>query len=380
MRSPRLRRLLLALLCASPALLSAATVEQRLLELEAKLDALADENAALRRQLGIEPGKNAPVFVTAAGKTKSLSIGGYLQLQGEAGDAPDSRFPAEDRFLIRRARLTLKGSFAEDFDFVFQSEFGSGSLGTTANYRAQLTDLYVVWNKLDFANVTFGQFKTPNGYEQLQADTRGLLIERSLPNDRLTLSRQIGAMVSGDVLDDRLSYAVALFNGNGVNQGGNDNDHFAYVGRVSGKIVDRKNLRVTAGANAFHSSDNTTALIGDRVGHGFDLQASSGRFDFAGEWLQIKSSPDAGADFTARGWSVLAGYYLVPKKFQAVARYETYDPHTGVSDNEGDLWTLGFNYYIKGNDLKLSLNYLLGDPAGPLSDQGRILARMQVIF
>lgn len=110
------------------------------------------------------------------------------------------------------------------------------------------------------------------------------------------------------------------------------------------------------------------------------MQVKSGRFDAAAEWLRTKSSPDATADFTASGWSAIAGYHVIPKKLQAVVRYETYDPNTAVSGDESDTWTVGFNYFIKGDDLKFSLNYLLGDPAGPLSDQGRLLARMQVIF
>jgi len=147
------------------------------------------------------------------------------------------------------------------------------------------------------------------------ADTKGLLIERSLPNDRLTLSRQTGAMLSGEIIEDRLTYSAGLFNGNGVNNGGNDNDHFAYVGRLAGTVVDNKKLKLTAGANAFRTSDtNPLGFTGDRTGLGFDLQAKAGRFDATAEWLRTLSSPDAGADFTAAGWSVLAGYQLVPKK------------------------------------------------------------------
>jgi phosphate-selective porin OprO and OprP len=370
-------RALLALTVGLPALLSANTVEERLLQLETRLSAITEENAALREKLG-EP---SPIPVTIAGKEKSLSIGGYLQLQAEAGDSPDARFPAEDRFLLRRARLTLKGSLVENLDFVFQSEFGSGSLGTNTGNRAQLSDLYVIWNKFDYANVTLGQFKTPYGYEQLMSDTKGLLIERSLPNDRLTLSRQVGAMLSGEIIEDRLNYSAGLFNGNGVNNGGNDNDQFAYVGRLTGTIINNKKFKLTAGANAFQSDDtNPLGFTGDRTGTGLDLQAKAGRFDATAEWLRTKSSPDVGADTTAEGWSVLLGYHLIAKKLQAVVRYETFDPNTDVSGDDSDLWTVGFNYFLKGDDLKLSLNYLLGDPAGPLSDQGRLLARVQVIF
>ncbi|CAM2822966.1 porin [Rariglobus hedericola] len=382
MITKKLRRLLLVALAPIPALLPAATVEERLQELENKVSSLSTENTALRQQLGVDSAKGSPVFITAFGKEKSLAVGGYLQFQGEFGDSPDSRFPAEDRLLIRRARLGIKGSFVENVDFVMQAEFGSGTLSPSAGYRAQLSDVYVVWNKFEQANVTLGQFKTPYGYEQLAADTKLPLIERSLPSDKLTLSRQIGAMVSGDFLDKRLHYATGLFNGTGVNTNTNDNDSFTYAGRVNGVLVNKSKFKLTAGTNVFQTHDTATApgFTGSRSGLGFDLQAASGPLTLAAEWLQTSSDPDVGAKSKSDGWSALAGYQIIPKKLQAVVRYETFDPKDTVAGDSSDLWTLGFNYFLKGDELKLSLNYLLGDPAGPLSDQGRLLARVQVIF
>jgi hypothetical protein len=35
---------------------------------------------------------------------------------------------------------------------------------------------------------------------------------------------------------------------------------------------------------------------------------------------------------------------------------------------------------LKGDDLKFGVNYLIGDPAGPVSDQQRLLTRVQLIF
>ncbi len=74
-----------------------------------------------------------------------------------------------------------------------------------------MTDGYITWNRHAEANVRVGQFKTPFGFEQLYSDTRLHTIERSLANDRLTLSRQIGAQVGGDFLEKRLSYARGSF-------------------------------------------------------------------------------------------------------------------------------------------------------------------------
>jgi len=367
-------------LLLAPCLVNAATVEERLAEMESRLGVLATENAALKQQLDSVAKKQGEPVVSPAGKTKKLSIGGYIQAQAETGDAPDSRFPLNDRILVRRARLTVKGSFAEDIDFTFQSEFGNGSMSETKDYRGQLTDLFVRWKKFDFANVQVGQFKTPYGYEQLIPDTKNPFIERSLPNDRLTLSRQIGAMVSGDFLDERLSYAVGAFNGNKVNNGGNDNENFLTVGRVSGVPVKTKSLTVSAGANAFTTDDATGASAVQRDGHGLDVQFKAGRFDGGAEWLAIDSNPASGADSTADGWSAHVGYMLVAEKLRAGLRYETYDPDTDESDDESENWTLGLTYFLKGDDLKFSLNYVLGDPAGDLSNQGRVLAQAQVIF
>lgn len=368
--------LALSLVLIASGSLPAATVEERLLQLESRIDSLSKENETLRRRLG-EP---SSVPVVAQGKEKALSIGGYAQFQAEFGDSPDSRFPAENRIYIRRARLGVKASYLEDIDFVLQAELGSGKLTANTNYSANLADVYAVWKKYDFANVTLGQFKTPFGYEQAFSDVKLPLIERSLANDKLTLSRQIGAMVSGDIGTPRLHYAAGAFNGTGTNTNVNDNDSFSYVGRINGALVDRKNFTLTAGANAFQSHDTAPAFTGSRNGLGLDLQAASGPVSLAAEWLRVKSDPDAAARFTAEGWSVLAGYMVVPKTLQAVVRYETFDPKNTVSGDDTDIWTFGFNYFLKGDDLKLSLNYVLGDPAGASSNQGRVLARVQVVF
>ena len=163
------KRLALSLLCSVPLTLCAAatpSLEERVRALETKLVQLSEENTTLKKQLGLE-GKAAPAFVTAAGREKSLSIGGYLQGHAEFGDAPDARFVAGDRIYLRRARLTLKGAFAEHFGFGLQSDLGSNSAGAVSGNRAQATDAFIVWNRHPAASVTLGQFKTPYGYEQL---------------------------------------------------------------------------------------------------------------------------------------------------------------------------------------------------------------------
>ena len=123
-----------------------------------------------------------------------------MQANAEFGRAPDSRFTGIfNRVLLRRARLTLKGSFAEGFEFTLQPDFGNNSIAGVSGYRAQLADMFLAWTKYDAANIQVGQFKTPFGYEQLLADTKVLTTERSLPNDSLTVSRREGQQSSGEL-------------------------------------------------------------------------------------------------------------------------------------------------------------------------------------
>lgn len=342
------------------------------------------------------------IVVTPAGKEPTLKIGGLIQAQADFGDQGDSRFStADDRFYLRRARLNATGSFLEDFDFRIELDL-SASLSnnstsiSTSNLRAQLTDGYVNWNKYAAANIKGGQFKSPFGFEQLYADPRLFTIERSLVNDRLTIGRQIGVLVAGDVFDKKLSYATSIFNGNNVNVSFNDNDKFLYAERLSGVLYEGKaggkDTRFSLGGNAFFSEDtnltgqsadfsfNGNTFTGKRRGVGIDSQLHSGSFDFWVEYLAVRFEPEDQLplkEFTPRGWYAMAAYFIRPKA-QAVIRFETFDP-TVVIDNT-DTWTFGFNYLIKSDDLKFQINYLLTNAAGIPDKQNKILARFQLIF
>lgn len=363
-----------------PVLLSAASVEERLDLLEQKISSLTQENLALKKQLGYDAkGKPGAAIVTAQGKETKLALGGFLHLQGEVGDAADSRFPANDRFLMRKVRLGAKGSFSDAFDFSLTADIGANSLGSTSAYRAQGTDIFVVWKAHPAANLTVGQFKTPYSAEYLVSDIKTVTVERSLANDLLALGRQAGAMLSGTFFDKKLTYGAAIVNGNGANNSFNDNEDFTYVGRVAGTVLDQSGVRLTLGANAFQGED-TGSFTGQRTGTGIDAVLAFDRAEIAAEMLRTRFDRVTGTDYDARGWMLQGTYFLVPNRWQAVARYETYDPSDVAGADDTKLITVGFNYLFKGDDLKLSLNYLIGDPPGTSAHQNRLLARLQVIY
>jgi phosphate-selective porin OprO/OprP len=367
------------LLCTITGHAGAETIEERFAALEKRLGAMEAENKSLRRQLGSADS----VVVHAAGRESKLSVGGFLHGNFESGEAPDSRFAGvSDRFLLRRARLNVSAGFVEDFSFKLETDFGNNSISPKSGASGQITDVFAAWTKFPAASVRFGQFKTPFGFEQLTSDTKTLTVERALPNDRLTLGRQIGAAVYGDVADKRISYSIGAFNGAGTNMGGNDSSKYLWVGRVSGVAyhgtVSGLKTKLTTGVNAFTTEDKGT-FTGRRTGLGVDAQLAVGPAELQAEWLRNDLHPFTGRATAMQGWSLLSAISIT-RQVQSIVRYESFDSNVAVGRTTTGVWTFGFNYLIKGDDLKLSLNYLSGSQPAPAADGGRFLGRVQVAF
>jgi phosphate-selective porin len=372
-------------------------LEARLAVMEQRLASMAAENQVLREQVkrdgdaleGLNARLAAPTSadaqrasaVTFAGKENRFAVGGLAQVFGEAGGTPDARFAGiGDRFQLRRLRINLAGAFAQDVAFKIETDFGNASIAANSGSRGQLTDAFVSWNRFPAWRMQAGQFKTPFGYDQLVADANTLFVERSLPNDRLTVGRQVGAMVCGNLFGKALGYSFGVFNGTGVNTAANDNSKFMQAGRLTGVLLApgaaRGGLRWTAGTNFFNTVDRGS-FSGRRTGLGFDTQVS-GRLGEAGfEWLRNDLHPVTGRAAAAEGWSSYGAWRLA-ERWQAVLRFDSFDANGSQPGAVTREWTVGTTYFLLGDDLKFTVNYLLGDQAG--ARDGRLIGRVQVVF
>jgi phosphate-selective porin len=342
------------------------------------------------------------VYVTPRGSEFKLVLGGFIQMNLEDGDvsAFEGRFGStaiKDRFRLRRARINLTGDFAENFDFKIEGDFGQGD-GLNSNRTAfSATDIFVNWHQFPEAQIKVGQWKAPFGLEQLTPDTTLILAERSLPTGAITPDRQIGAQLWGKPFTniwpaqkDLLTYYAGIFNGNGRNVSVNDNNNFMYVGRLElmpfkGKIFGQ-DASLKLGADVLNSRDDKGTNISqtlnllvnadgslspfvlpgadERTAWGVDAALKLGPFDLIGEYLEeyvdgrtVNGVPPGFADFTTTGFYITGGYFLIPKKLQAVVRWEQLNP--GQKGNDGiHSITGGLNYYIHGDDIKLMANYI----------------------
>jgi phosphate-selective porin OprO and OprP len=374
--------------------------------------------------------EKAPVYVQQRGPELKLVLGGFIQFNFEDGDvsAFEGRFgetALKDRFRIRRARINLTGDFAEQFDFKMEGDFGQSD-GLNGNRTAfSATDIFINWHQYPWAQIKVGQWKAPFGLEQLTPDTTLLLAERSLPTGAITPDRQIGAQLWGKPFatiwpeqKDLLTYYAGIFNGNGRNITNNDNNNFMYVGRLESTLFKDffgKDSYLKLGADILNSRDDAGTTISstanllvnddgslspfvlpspdERTAWSVDAWLRLGPFDLIGEFLQervrprtLNGEPPAFSKFTTDGFYVTGAYYLIPKKLQLAARWEHLNP--GQKGNDGiSSITGGLNYYIRGDDLKLMVNYIHtwsdfreANPEFGEDQFDEVIGRMQLMF
>jgi hypothetical protein len=342
------------------------------------------------------------VYAEARGPEFKLTLGGFIQVNFEDGDvsAFEGRFGStalKDRFRLRRARINLTGEFAENFDFKIEGDFENSDGISSSRTAFEGTDIFVNWHQFPEAQIKVGQWKAPFGLEQLTPDTSLFTIERSLPTGAITPERQIGVQIWGKPFTnlwpqqkDLLTYYVGIFNGNGRNITNNDNNNFMYGGRLEllpfkGKIFgqdsslklggdvlnsrDDKGTNISQTLNLLVNADGSLSpftLPGadERTAWSVDAWLNIGPFDLIGEYLQedVDGRTVAGvapgfADFEPSGWYVQGSYFLIPKKVQAVVKWEALTPGQFGSDGIHSI-TGGLNYYIHGDAIKLMANYV----------------------
>ena len=372
-----------------------------------------------------------PVYVQQRGPELKLVLGGFIQTNFEDSDAfafngNFGQSAIKDRFRLRRARVNLTGDFAEQFDFKVEGDFGQGD-GLNSNRTAfSGTDIWLNWHQFPEAQIKVGQWKAPFGLEQLTPDTSLYTIERTLPTGAITPDRQIGAQLWGKPFTnvwrdqkDLLTYYAGIFNGNGKNTTVNDNNNFMYVGRLElmpfkGKILgqesflklggdvlnsrDDKNTNISQSGNLLVNSDGSLSSFtlpgaDERTAWSVDAWLKLGPFDLIGEYFEeyvngrtVNGAPPLFANFTTDGFYVTGGYFLIPKKLQAVVQWQYLNP--GQKGDDG-LYSIlgGLNYYIHGDDLKLMVNYLhtwsdfrQANPELGQDQFDQVLARVQVMF
>lgn len=366
------------------------------------------------------PAVPAQTVSTTKGKYLSgLSFGGLIQQQFYHGntniDGPVSRAAFyTNRIFARRAQIAAKanlvGGFSSSLNFDFCGSFFDQAL--------------IQYKHSDLLQLDVGIRRVPFAYDETYSSREVKAIERSPvtnyfvgPNNNRRLAG--GAWHEGVYLSGAqsgFSYTFAVTNpdrGEFSDAGGgptaNDarpsakSNDFAYWLRVgyADKFANGSYKFGADGGYLPEQGGNTVAKASGNLSvYAFWADVTIDNLNLSGHYLtsSVKHGRPTGEDASPSGFYLQAAYKA--GNFEPVLRYTWLDsdrrgvdltdgvrsaPSGGVMDKVSE-WYLGGNWYIRGNDLKLSGGYiraeskdtLTGAPAKATSDGFR--SQMQVIF
>lgn len=353
-------------------------------------------------------------------KEFKLKFGGRIMADYTFASVDDSLGPQEDGFEFRRARLFFSGTIYERVSFKAQYDFAGGD-----------ADFKDVWISIDnsWGDVRFGHFKEPFSLEELTSSKYLAFLERSLPVEAFSPSRNSGVGIDGHS-GDTFNWGVGYFYDADDFASSTGEDNTNLTGRVGFRpIWEDDGARMLHVGLAATSKDRASSLrfrtrpeahfaesryvdTGNFAADGAtildgEVAGVFGPFWFAGELIQADVDAPAVGDPSFGGYYLQAGYYLTgehrrfkaseggfdrqkPKSifgkdggtgaWELVLRLSSIDlTDGGIDGGEQDNYSLAVNWYLNPAT-RMMVNYVHADvePGGASADY--VLLRWQVDF
>jgi len=354
--------------------------------------------AAIKKQQEIAKEKFFPV--SAGGKL--FQISGYTQARYQYFQ--NQKVTPASAFDIRRARLDFTGSFDPKWSYRLLIDFvgASGATGTAATGGSLLSplllDAYVVYRPFDdYLKLTAGQFILPFSLENLSPDRNLETIDRSQVVNALVArkgdasngivdsignqnGRDLGIQASGSFFKfqgrNLVDYSIGLFNGAGIDVADNNKNK-----DVSTRLVLHPFSILSIGASYYNGYDKfTDGRTGDRFRWGGELALNYKTLSLESEIITAQDANTLSKHYDHQGGYIQASYFLVPKKFQVVLKYDTYNPNTNVMGLQSTYYILGVNYFFN-SFTKIQVDYRKADGLGAVNNGNDLFsAQFQIAF
>lgn len=313
--------------------------------------------AALLAASGRAEDKAAPAAKPAAG----LKPSGYVQLLSTAQSA------GIDGLSLRRTRFALAGTAAPNLTFKIEVE----ALKSPAVMDAQID-----WTPVAGAGLRFGQFKVPFSLENL-TPTPDLDLINLAPSvsslvpglDIGSNGRDIGLVFNGQA--SVFGYFVGVFNGAGINKADN-NSRKDISARLVARPLSGLSLGVSLYDGWFSASSGAAPVVRDRTG--FEAAWITPRLSLKAELIRARDG-----ETKRQGWYAQGGWFVVRKKIQAVARYDSLDLDRDASSDRVATAAAGLSWFIAGRT-RIQVNYEhVTNEAGAVLNRS-LLAQFQLGF
>ncbi|MDA0692893.1 MAG: porin [Nitrospinae bacterium] len=419
--------------------------ELRLLALEEKFDALREDRQALFDKLEAKSSgdyfkyTNPGFEFTSPDGLFSTKLVWRAQLRFTHPNRSDPRTEAnfttgEDssNFEARRLRMKIGGhGYKKWIKYYFEVDLqpSRDTDDTSSASSARVIDYRLDVQPSDAIGFRVGQWKINYNRERVDSSGRQTFVERSIVNREFTIDRQVGALVKGRLFKDTpafINYYAGVFNGEGRSVNNNTTD-MMYMGRVQWNFIGKKDLKwyqsdvkrhdKPAGQIAFAAATNTgpctrwsSSGCGNLEGLTEAASATPTQFrteqwvqEFAFKWKGLalqqeyheKNVRDKSTGLTHdyTGLYAQVGYFphglipAVPEQLEIAFRYAFVDAPDVVNLNTNDNrdeFTAGLNYFIKGHNNKITLDYshltLDDESAGRKLSDDRVRLQWDISF
>ncbi|MDO8494837.1 MAG: porin [Deltaproteobacteria bacterium] len=305
-----------------------------------------------------------PSIETADGKYK---IGLGLEFQSQFQWLSIEGQGKADSFQIRRGRVVFVGhAFTEELTYKFQLEAVGGQTSIASPNRAlaapTLRDAYINYDFGNGVELMTGQFKPYFNRQEFCSSTKNQFVDDSLLNEVFSFGRDVGFALHGDVLDEKLEYAIFVTNDAANRNTTNSNKHLLAGGRlvynVMGKhgytmsdVEDSSEHHLAVGLAANHNK--VTTGNSSLIAASGDIAYRHHGFSALGEGDFLNNSTLGTYTY---GFLAQAGYFLTPKHWEVAGRFAGIIP-TAAGVTNGYETGLALNYYFYGHNLKLQTDY-----------------------
>ena len=229
-------------------------LNQKVKVLERKGEIAEEDTAAAKKETPVVKASKDGFGIQSADGSFKVNVGGTLQVDGRGFSSVNGL--ANDGKNIsgieaRSIRPAVYGTLYDIYDFRFAPEFGDSKTANATN-GSGIEDAYIDARFQPWFQVKAGKFKPYVGLERLQDETVIKFIERSYVSNNIVPNRDLGAAIHGDILDNKVNYAVGIYNG--VVDGGDTN--------TSHDTNQGKDFEARVFTTPFKGSDNALAGLG----------------------------------------------------------------------------------------------------------------------
>lgn len=335
----------------------------------------------------MEIGYKKGFYIKSIDDAYSLRFRFLLQPQYEYLSIEDGE--DTNTFLIKRAQLRLLGNIFDPrlkYKMMLQ-----GTTTSSGSDELSLRDLWIDWQWKKYFQIMVGQFFVYYDYENLQPSWALPLVDRSIINANLGFERDIGVQLHGNLFSDRLNYHLYMMNGDGRNTL-NTNDEFFYGARLGCHILGTQQYllsdietsnspHLTLGASFLH--DTGKASLNDNRLNRFTTDLAFRYKGFSALSL-VNFVRNENKDVTDYGLLGQAGYFIIPERLELAGRWAKVikDGALGTNTVDPHEFSFGLNYYIKGHNAKLQVDYsrLLNNASTQDRDDDRVRLQLQLFF